>query len=245
MAYFRDLGGTPTMDGKHVLPNRLLCSGCLTRVGRLARRRLAQHGLVKIVDLRTDTEIADRPDCDLDGVAKVHIPVFEERIVGISREKDANYMAMLRAMTPIEDLYRSMVTDPYCLSQFDRILHDVMEGDMAVLYHCTAGKDRTGLVTLFLLTLLGVDRAEIMRVYLGVNRRQKRVAFATASLVFLLSFDPKLVRKDYDYFIAKSSYLSSAIDTIESRFGSMEDFLRDTLHVTDAQRDAFRARVLG
>ena len=103
----------------------------------------------------------------------------------------------------------------------------------------------TGLVTLFLLSLLGVDRAEIMRVYLGVNRRQKRVAFATASLVFLLSFDPKLVRKDYDYFIARPAYLTSAIDTIESRFGSMEDFLRDTLHVTDAQRDAFRARVLG
>ena len=238
------LGGTPTTDGKHILPNRLLCSGCLNRVGPSARRRLLQHGLAKIIDLRTDTEIADRPDCDLDGVAKVHIPIFEERIVGITREKSGSYMDMLRAMTPIENLYQSMVTDPYCLSHFDTVLHDIMAGDMAVLYHCTAGKVRTGLVTLFLLSLLGVDRAEIMRIYLGVNRRQWRIALATASLVFLLSFDPKLVRKDYDYFIA-TSYLSSAIDTIESRFGSMEAFLRDQLRVTDAQRDAFRARVLG
>lgn len=245
MKPYCDLGGTPNKEGKHILPNRIIRSGCLNHLRPRHAKELRAHRLVKVIDLRTEVEIADRPDRSIDGVRFVHIPVFEERVVGITREKKQNYVEMLRGMRDIADLYQAMVTDPFCVAHLGEVVREIVFGDQyAVLYHCTAGKDRTGLITMLLLTLLDVDEAVILQDYLAINRRQRPVAIACYLLGMLLTFDKRLALKAKDYFTAKPEYLLGAMQTISQQYGSVSAFIRDRLGVDDEAKAAFKAKML-
>ena len=243
-----DLGGLVTQDGRTIAPRRLLRAGSLYRIGSRAVRSLRAQGLGCVLDLRTVAESAQRPDKVLSGVRYAQIPLFEERVVGITREKTHNYVAMLRSMTDIADLYVAMVTDDYCVQHLGEVLRFIVrhaiEGEGAILYHCTAGKDRTGLVTALLLTVLGVDLDRILANYMAINRVQRGTANGCYALALLLTFDRQLAFKGKDYFTAKPHYLMRAFAAIEANYGSVDDFISHTLGVDAATQQAFRDALL-
>ena len=246
MFHFFDLGGLSTADGRTVAPQRLLRGGSLFRIGRRGVQRLRAHNLHTVLDLRTHAEALQRPDRIIAGVQYAHIPLFEERVVGITREKTHNYLAMLRNMTDIANLYAAMVTDPYCLAHLGQVLRFVMQraAEGTVLYHCTAGKDRTGLVTALLLSVLRVDKTQIFDNYTAINRYQRGIAKGCYALAFLLTFDRSLAVKGKDYFTADPRYLQVAFDVIDQRYGGVETFITQVLGVDVATQRAFCDAVL-
>jgi protein-tyrosine phosphatase len=150
---FRDVGGYPA-DGGTVRSGKLFRSDGLHSIGEDGKQKLRELGVKVIVDLRDDFEIEAAPD-DLDGldVEVLHLPVFEGS--GASQ-------ATIGAT--IADLYAKIVlqhTDVVAMA-----LREIADTrDAGVVVHCTAGKDRTGIVVALALLAVGVDRQTVVADY--------------------------------------------------------------------------------
>ena len=239
----RDLGGLPTMDGRTIRPGLLLRSGELAGITEPDAQALTEYPLRTVVDFRTDLEREQKPDRVLPGVQYVHCPIVQQAAAGLTREEHADpYAAVVahaKAMAGRErafmcELYRSLVTQAFSLAQTDG----------ALLYHCTAGKDRVGVGTMLLLTALGVDWPVIVENYLITNERMAASTdcLLTAVVDYDLSEAEREVIRTFDR--ADAAFLTAARDAVAERYGSVDAFLTQALGVGAAERAALRARYL-
>lgn len=142
-ANLRDVGGYPAADGGTVRWRTLLRSDALSRLDDTGRAALAGLGLRTVVDLRTEEEVAVAPGA-LDEIAgrTFHVPVFSGAAVGRLRPELAAVYAYM-----IDDCGAAIA------EAIGRLCGD---GALPGLVHCTAGKDRTGLVVALILEVVGV-----------------------------------------------------------------------------------------
>ena len=247
IANARDLGGLRTAQGSVVAP------GCLIRSAHLADATAAdcaalrtQDRLACGLDLRTAGERSERPDPALPGVEYLPMPVFEGAVAGISHERE-NMAAFLAALPKLEQLYGKMVTDPACLANLGRAARRVMEQDFArgsVLWHCTKGKDRCGLLSAVLLLALGVPRSTVRADYLLTNRAEAARTEALCRQMLAAGRPQAEVETVRDMLLAKESYLDAALAAIDAQHGGTEGFLREGLQLPPALLEQFRRSVL-
>ncbi|MFD7643038.1 tyrosine-protein phosphatase [Kitasatospora sp. NPDC059795] len=179
------------------------------------------------------------PSPDGFGPALHHLPVFSadfdlyvdlRRALG-SGEPDAMHAVLGdgRGAAMMTSMYRWFVTDALARSRFATVLRLIAEADGApVLFHCTAGKDRTGWTAALLLTALGVDREAVLADYLLTNER----AATRISRV-----DP-LVRP---LARAETMYLDAAFEELARGWPTFEDFWQDGLGLTGEHLSNLRA----
>ena len=171
---YRDLGGIINKDGKVVRKNYLIRSANLSRINSRTLHRLEKYHLYKIIDLRTNEEISEKPNKIIAGAQYIQLPIFNEKTIGITREKDIGIKEMLHALPDLTGLYRNMVTNEYSVTQLKQIIHEIIDSDgYPILFHCSAGKDRTGIVSLLLLSILDVSEDKIIKDYLYDSKKQK------------------------------------------------------------------------
>lgn len=147
---FRDVGGLPAQNGA-VRGGVLYRSDGLHRLGDAGRAALSDLGVGIVIDLRDENEAAFMPDDlgDLE-VEVLRLPVFE----GSGASQGAGGVSL-------EALYERIVTQH--ASVVVAALREISTaGDRAVLVHCTAGKDRTGIVVALALLAVGVDRESVV-----------------------------------------------------------------------------------
>jgi protein-tyrosine phosphatase len=151
---FRDVGGLPARDGS-VRHGVLYRSDGLHRLGDEGRAVLRRLGVGTVIDLRDDNEARLMPD-DLHGldVEVRRLPVFEGS--GASQGE--------RGIS-LEKLYHRIVTQ-HAPIVVDAVREIASSGDRAVLVHCTAGKDRTGVVVALTLLAAGVEREAVISDYI-------------------------------------------------------------------------------
>lgn len=221
---------------------RLLADGIIRAdsLDRLTGEDIAvltrQYKLKTIIDLRTETEIRERPDKEISGVAYLKIPLMEEQTAGITRESGTEPASIASHLPDMPSLYRKMVSEPFCLDALSRILNIVLSPDKhTVLFHCTAGKDRTGIVSLLVLSSLGHSEDYIVKEYLRSNQVAIPAAEETSKAVLHKTGDRRLAAKIREVFVADAAYLSAAIDEIRKRCGSVKDFA-DKLLKENAER---------
>jgi protein-tyrosine phosphatase len=158
----RDIGGYRTADGQWVRMGVVYRSQALS----LSPADLAvvnTLGITADYDLRTTAEIAESPDVVPAGATYTNLNVMAD----ISLEPTLTSAAA--AGSYMEEIEQQFVTNPTAEAAFGILLTDIANSNGAVLYHCTAGKDRTGWATAVLLTLLGVPQATVMQDYLLSN----------------------------------------------------------------------------
>jgi protein-tyrosine phosphatase len=109
-----------------------------------------------------------------------------------------------------------------------------------VLWHCTAGKDRTGMAAFILLAALGVDTQTIYADYLETN---EHLAEHVDNIVAAIP-DPIEAEVIRSFWIAKESYLDAALDEMRVRYGSVEGYLRDGLGIDDEKLSALKEALL-
>jgi protein-tyrosine phosphatase len=150
---FRDVGGYVGADGKHVKWGRIYRSGAMPLLTEADYAKLGGLGLGSIIDLRSTDERLIAPDQLDDRTGALFLSNDYSLATLLGRMKDGDgensYRGMGKALAP---QYRAI---------FRRLLAD--EG--AVMYHCSAGQDRTGIATALVLTALGVDRQTILADY--------------------------------------------------------------------------------
>ena len=249
----RDLGGLPTMDGRTIRPGLLLRSGELAGITEPDAQTLTEYPLRTVVDFRTDLEREQKPDRVLPGVQYVHCPIVQQAAAGLTREEQADpYAAVVahaKTMAGRErafmcELYRSLVTQAFSIAHYRQFFALLLaQTDGALLYHCTAGKDRVGVGTMLLLTALGVDWPVIVENYLITNERM--AASTDCLLTAVVDYDLSEAERDVirTFDRADAEFLTAARDAAAERYGSVDAFLQ-ALGVGAAERAEIRARYL-
>ncbi|MDD7740043.1 MAG: tyrosine-protein phosphatase, partial [Lachnospiraceae bacterium] len=120
--------------------------------------------------------------------------------------------------------------------------HDFEKG--SVLWHCTEGKDRCGLLTAVLLCALGVDRDTIMEDYLLTNEVNGPKAEYYYQMLISAGKSESEAKIVKDIFLAKEEYLNAAFASIDELYKNDSEFLRDGLNIPQELIERFRRSVL-
>ena len=222
----RDLGRRGTKDGGAVPERLFLRSGKLSMLSPEDCARLCRkHHIDCVIDLRTPIEAQEFPDPLPDGVEYLQIPLLKDATVGVSHETGSDPMTIIRnlrkhpeklmeMMPDFKKLYREIVTDEYGRSQLDKAVEklrrNASEGK-CTLFHCTAGKDRTGIVSMALLKSYGVSDKDIIDDYMRTNRNALWPTLKKCVGIALLTRNWWLVKTAYKSFMADSELIKIAL----------------------------------
>lgn len=246
----RDLGALETTDGRHILPKRLLRSGNLYHMSINDQDVLEnEYHLSTVIDFRTRTEVLEKPDTVIAGVQYHEMPIVDEETLGITRS--GNLEKMLRNFKKIPDefmqkQYASLVHDEYSVKQYARFLDALLHQDQgAVLWHCSAGKDRAGVGTALLLYALGVPKEDIYEDFMKTNLYLSgEMEHMIRLLETRMIVDNKVMDKIRLCYQVKKEYLDTVFETIEQDYGSMDLFMRKALYMTPKALEALRKKYL-
>ena len=242
----RDLGGLTTTDGKTVRSGYLIRSANLWQATQSDIDKLSTvYKLRLIIDLRTTMGADGKPDASVPGAHHELFPIFDDAMVGITHESDRDYARRSKPMPDMRMLYRMMITEPVCLERFHDALTLIMSvEDGAALWHCSEGKDRCGLITLFLLSILHVEPDQILEDYLLTNETAHTRADYYYNEVMQNVGDEAVALSVRNAFIVRKEYLDSAIDAINEGYKDMQHFLLDGLKLSPEQMVRFADRML-
>ena len=239
---FRDVAGTgagyPTRDGGRVRRGVFYRSNELQLTAEDATT-LAGLGVTMIHDLRGSQEIEAHPDTEVSGATWQHVEVS-----GIPMEMVEGLHDTDAAIRVMRDVYDAFVRDPKARASYSRLLTDLATAGVPQLFHCTAGKDRTGWAAALLLEIAGVDRATIIADYLLTND----VSSATRAKYLALIAEHLGAEKAAVYepaMIVEESYLQTAYDAVDEVYGSMDGYLADGLGLSSDMVASLRARLVG
>lgn len=223
-------------------------------LGRLTDQdvaRLAGLGLVEIIDLRHPIEIGlEPPDRLPPGVPVTHAPVFDpddERFTFVAAiMAGGQSSAAPAAPDPVGEMlavYRWFVTSPSARAGFaEAVRHIAAAAGRPVLYHCSAGKDRTGWLSALVLHVLGVDQDTVMADYLRTNSDANDVIEKVAAVLAAQhGLDPAVV---LPVLVVAPDYLDAAYDTAKREYGSLDGYLCDGLGLDAAVREDLRGALL-
>ncbi|MBS0541860.1 MAG: tyrosine-protein phosphatase [Proteobacteria bacterium] len=232
---FRDLGGYATADGRTVRRGAVFRSAHLGTLTDADRAALSGLAVRTVVDLRGVGEAALTPH-RIDGVGcrvvGAHIePGIGERIRGAVADGSANPHLMMRFLT---DHYRDYPRR--CAPGFRTLFTTLSDGaHRPLVFHCTAGKDRTGFASALLLTLLGVPWETVMEDYLRTNDLWTGHVGHYPDL----DIDTRAAIVE-----ARTPYLEAAFTVVRDDFGSPEAFAEQALGLDAAARDRLKAELL-
>ena len=244
LANIRDLGGMPTAGGRRIRPGKLIRSGHLEKLSAADREQLS--GLLSlVVDLRTEEERTRQPDQSLPGVENRHLPILNTLTGGITREEEADASVTSDLLLDPEaakaymcKTYRDLAGSAFTTSQYAAFVRLLLkEREKAVLWHCTAGKDRAGIAALIVEEILGVPREEIIADYLRTNEYlAKDVRYLIGFVKQQTGTESPLADESLQYlFGAEEEYLAAYYETIEGKYGNYGTFLRKGLGLREEE----------
>ena len=241
----RDLGGTVTKDGRRIKKNFLIRSASLHKISVDDAAELKKAGLKRVIDLRSDLERSEKPDIEIEGVDNIHIPIFSETVLGISRDTKSLEEMKNTMWLDMPCLYRGLIRYPEAVSQLSRVLSYILDTDGgAVLWHCSAGKDRCGLTAVLCLHMLNVDMDVIFDDYLESNRYAAPFADMIYKKILAEGGDDKKAEYMRRLFLADRTYLEAALEQMDILYGGIDGFIHDGLKISDERMKAFRERCL-
>jgi len=234
---FRDVAGPgyATRDGGRVRQGVFYRSNEL-RLTETDHGTIAGLGLRAVLDLRSQPEIERHPDAEVPGATWHNFDVS-----GIPMTEVAGLRDRQSAVELMDSVYRGFVDDERARAEFGGLFRQLATGGPQ-LFHCTAGKDRTGWVAALLLHIAGVDDPTIESDYLLTNAltssSRARVEAEIVEVLgadHLVAFEPTLV--------ADTEYLRSGYDAVAQRYGDRAAYLRDGLGLDDTELGALRAQL--
>lgn len=246
----RELGGYKTRDGKSIRKGVLFRTAALTDASREELDSLiGDYNLAATIDLRADYEVVSDPEPVLDGVAQYNFKIMDEQVMaeraaGISdlltdpnADPIKRMIAVLEAGVVSDQMYVEFLQGEVGkagFKDFFRVLLEMPE-DSAVLWHCTNGKDRTGIATMLLLGVLNVDEETIMEDFLLSNTFFEAEISATRKQLEQYIQDKSMLEELL--VIGRgvyAPYLQNAIDYIKENYGDIPGYVKAELGLTDA-----------
>ncbi len=225
----RDLGGLKTADGRTIRSGVLLRSGNPGLASVSDRTKLKALQLDLVLDFRSEDEKKSEE------AAFAETFTWQANPVKAGELSPRDIVPLLKRSSPSEmrdymiSLYASF---PVIFQEQFSLFLRCAERGKAMLYHCSAGKDRTGFASALLLSALGTSRSVIMQDYLLSN-----IHFASAKDFIVKQLQTISISKEVasPMLDVDEAYLEAAYAVIESRYGGMETYLTDILRI-DAEK---------
>ncbi|KAJ7639191.1 protein-tyrosine phosphatase-like protein [Roridomyces roridus] len=242
----RDLGGLPSEHAGNLVtkPRLMYRSAELSGVTAEGKEQLKQLGISRVFDLRSDTEIEkyNTPLPEIDGVAIEHVPVFKKD--DYSPEVMAKRFQLYASgkTEAFMELY-SQILDTGAPA-FGTILRHVRDKpDEGFLFHCTAGKDRTGVIAAILLKLAGVNNDLIAKDYAltRVGREPAR-----AMIMSRLQKEPIFQSNNeaaLNMFSCHAETMTAFLEMLDSRYSGVETYVK-TFGLSDEDIATIRRNIL-
>ena len=188
----RQLDAYRGADGKRIKSKLLIRSGALYNASIEDLNKLVNlYGLSTIIDLRNADETKHQPDPQLPNVKYYSLSVMGEdsanslAIVEIYRQYQNNvgkaYVEMIRQGALVPDMYTNFFDSPESMQAYRKFFDILLSEQGTILWHCTGGKDRTGLATVMLLATLGIDEKTILKDFALINEiNRKKINYIRA-----------------------------------------------------------------
>lgn len=220
MYNLRDLGGYPVPNGGETAWERILRGDNPENLTEEDFQWLLERDITTVVDLRSEAEVGYRPDqlSGVQGFCYLNCPLLEtDRMPNLENDVGAGYFRVLEGRCRMVKALRAVAAAPG-----------------GVLFHCTAGKDRTGLMSALLLGLAGVGRVEILADY-------------QVSEIYLADVIRQIKTKvpDLSAFAgaSKAEYLDDCLKLVETKYGSIYGYLQ-AIGLTEEELIALRRKLL-
>ncbi len=246
----RDLGGYVGLNGRKIKKHRLLRTGNISGISPADERYLLDYGLSAIIDLRSPAECRKKPDKEMPNVAHYNFPLsvedntngngldLSQEFAEYRRDQYAGFKMMCRR-------YHDHVLTETAQYSFHQIIATIaaVEGG-AVLYHCSEGKDRTGLVTAVVLSILGVDLEVIRQDYLYSNYMLNDYR-AKRDQQFKQNGENDLFRANMRILgSVANAFFDTSLITINQHFGGLESFITNELAIDQQMQATIREKYL-
>ncbi|RJX74098.1 tyrosine-protein phosphatase [Pseudomonas sp. LS-2] len=238
---FRDIAGTTTAYS--TTNDGTLRSGVFYRSNALTPSAadlatLNGLGISAVYDLRTPSEIAATPDTLLTGATYSNIDIIGSTTSG-ANVTNISFSSAADAIAMMEQTNRAFVSDAGMRSQFNLLFNELASADGAALFHCTAGKDRTGWTAAVLLSIAGVDSSTIMSNYLATND------YTAARVAATLAAMPASMAAVYAPLLGvQASYLQAGLDQVTAEYGSMDNYLKQGLGLSQETIYVLRGKMV-
>ncbi|WP_318652567.1 MULTISPECIES: tyrosine-protein phosphatase [unclassified Pseudomonas] len=238
---FRDIAGTTTAyttsnDG-------VMRSGVFYRSNALTPKGtdlavLNSLGISDVFDLRTPSEIAGTPDTLPAGATYQNIDIIGSTTSG-ANVTNISFTSAAQAIEMMEETNRAFVSDAGMRSQFTTLFNELAAADGASVFHCTAGKDRTGWTAAVLLSIAGVDSQTIMENYLATND------YTAARVKATLAMLPASMAAIYEPLLGvQASYLQAGLDEVTAEYGTMDNYLKEGLGLSQETIYVLRGKMV-
>jgi protein-tyrosine phosphatase len=194
-------------------------------------REIAALGITRVLDFRGVQERAAAA-CRLPGVTVHSLPIEPTVVQKLSDLISAGHRLTGADVTLyMQETYRGFVR--HNTARFADFFAHLLASDEPTVFHCTAGKDRTGFAAALLLKAVGATDDEVMHDYLLTNERlvlpqESRMGLTREAMVVLWRVEPEFLR--------------AAFDEVDRSYGSLDAYLRDGLGIGAAEKDRLRVQ---
>jgi len=242
----RDLGSYPTADPSLITkPSSLYRSGEVSGITEEGKSQLKSLGITHIFDLRSDPEMAkwQSPIPHIGGVQVIHTPIFKSE--DYSPEMMARRFKLYSAnkTEAFMELYTQIMDNAG--PSFRTILYHIRDNpDSGCVFHCTAGKDRTGILAALLLKLADVDDQTIAEDYAltRIGRepaREKVMARLRKEPLFASNNEAAL-----NMFSCRPDTMLAFLSLLEEKYGGVKGYLKGVVQLTGEDISTIRSNIL-
>ena len=237
---FRDLGGLMGFEGKSVKEKAILRAGQPVGMADADVAELRNvYGLAHIIDFRGEHEVTTQPVDEVEGAAYLNIDILAAHMK--KQHNAPSLEEMLKHLKPgaadvyMSNVYVDLVISDDAKAGYRQFIDALLAPKGSLLFHCYAGKDRTGWGAAIILKILGVNEADIMTDYLATieGRAVENAKMIEAYREKGLSEEQLSTFKEM--MSVKALYLEVAFETVENEFGTFDNYLKEALNVTDEE----------
>lgn len=236
---FRELGGYLTEDGRKIKWHKLLRCGSMAQLTKNDVDYLDQYGVRYIIDLRSPEESNYSPDKYPDKAQYFQDTVYP---FSFSLFKNLGIINNMRLGASNMDFgrqtYLQMLLDPHAQAAYRKMFNILLENDKegeSVVFHCTAGKDRTGVAAFLILSALGVSEKQIVEDYLYTNLFFDNYSSETINDALESESQTEIAQR----LNSKTAVIAEIIEVLPKACrvvsGSVEKFLEEKLGMTKAK----------
>ncbi|MBR2717230.1 MAG: tyrosine-protein phosphatase [Oscillospiraceae bacterium] len=235
----RDLGGYPIPGGGVTRFGRFIRCEVPRRLTETDLALLRELGVTASIDFRGDMELEHYPSAlrDVPWCEYIHIPTFNEQVAFPRDYRPERVFAFVRW----GDKYTEMLR--FSGNWVRSVLETMASRKGAVMYNCTTGKDRTGIISALLLGLAGVDDRDIIADYCVSQVYLREVYLELAETLPGERETGETVLTD-PFFRTEPENMEAMLDYIHANFGSVADYVR-SVGVDDGTVETLRSRLAG
>ncbi|MDR0697194.1 MAG: tyrosine-protein phosphatase, partial [Christensenellaceae bacterium] len=237
----RDLGGIELENGSIVKSGYFYRSSSLDKATDHDIEILKSYHLKMIVDFREEFEKGSDKVYKKIGAKYVNVPfmIDSSRIMTLHKKRTLSSLVQFVD----EDMCIAYRNIPFNNPGYKKMFDEIKQGSVPILFHCTVGKDRTGVAAAILLKMLGASRDAVIKDYI-ITKKVEDLLIADSRRRFWMLFFMRgyIMKRMMPIFLAKECFIEATLDTIEAKYPTYEAYFYDQFGYTDSDIATLREK---